>query len=380
MSGTGTLAADSGGLSLTSANVTYVIVALVIALVALGFAAALRRAVLATGKGTTTMQEIAGAVQEGASAYLRRQFRTLAIFVVLAVVLLYLLPVHGTGDNETMVKIGRSAFFVVGARVQRVHRRRRHGAGDPREPARRRRGPRGGRAAVRRPCRSRSAPAASSASSPSASACSVRPLVVLLYRGDAPDGPGGLRLRRRAARDVHAGRRRHLHQGRRRRRRPGRQGRAGHPRGRPAQRGDHRRQRRRQRRRLRRHGRRPVRVVRGHAGRRPHPGPGRVRRGRPGLPADRLGDRRDHRDRRRVHHPPAASGPQRPDGDQPGVLHLGGALRGPGRHRGLHLPARRTSKASKASPRTSPPAGRTRGGSPSARSSSASCSPPPSRR
>jgi K(+)-stimulated pyrophosphate-energized sodium pump len=88
---------------------------LVIALVALGFAAALRRAVLATGKGTTTMQEIAGAVQEGASAYLRRQFRTLAIFVVLAVVLLFLLPVHGTGDNETMVKIGRSAFFVVGA-------------------------------------------------------------------------------------------------------------------------------------------------------------------------------------------------------------------------------------------------------------------------
>jgi K(+)-stimulated pyrophosphate-energized sodium pump len=115
MSGTGTLAADSGGLSLTSANVTYVVVALVIALVALGFAAALRRAVLATGKGTTNMQEIAGAVQEGASAYLRRQFRTLAIFVVLAVVLLFLLPVHGAGDNETLVKIGRSAFFVVGA-------------------------------------------------------------------------------------------------------------------------------------------------------------------------------------------------------------------------------------------------------------------------
>ncbi|HEY6594853.1 MAG TPA: sodium-translocating pyrophosphatase [Asanoa sp.] len=115
MSGTGTLAADSGGLSLTSTNLSYVIVALVIALVALGFAFALRRAVLAAGKGTTTMQEIAGAVQEGASAYLRRQFRTLAIFVVLAVILLYLLPVHDAGGNETMVKIGRSAFFVVGA-------------------------------------------------------------------------------------------------------------------------------------------------------------------------------------------------------------------------------------------------------------------------
>jgi K(+)-stimulated pyrophosphate-energized sodium pump len=115
MSGTGTLAAESGGLSLTSANFSYVIVALVIALVALGFAATLRRAVLATGKGTTNMQEIAGAVQEGASAYLRRQFRTLAIFVVIAVILLYVLPVHGADGNETLVKIGRSAFFVVGA-------------------------------------------------------------------------------------------------------------------------------------------------------------------------------------------------------------------------------------------------------------------------
>ncbi|MBQ1065488.1 sodium-translocating pyrophosphatase [Micromonospora sp. D75] len=111
----GTLAADGGALSLTGANVTYVVIAAVIALVALVFAAALTRAVLAAGKGTTNMQEISGAVQEGASAYLLRQFRTLAIFVVIAVVLLFLLPVHDTDGNETLVKLGRSAFFVVGA-------------------------------------------------------------------------------------------------------------------------------------------------------------------------------------------------------------------------------------------------------------------------
>ncbi|MBF5028734.1 MULTISPECIES: sodium-translocating pyrophosphatase [unclassified Micromonospora] len=111
----GTLAADGGALSLTGANVTYVVIAAVIALVALVFAAALTRAVLAAGKGTTNMQEISGAVQEGASAYLLRQFRTLAIFVVIAVVLLFLLPVHDTDGNETLVKVGRSAFFVVGA-------------------------------------------------------------------------------------------------------------------------------------------------------------------------------------------------------------------------------------------------------------------------
>ncbi|MGW5667456.1 sodium-translocating pyrophosphatase [Micromonospora sp. NPDC003776] len=111
----GTLAADGGTLSLTGANVTYVVIAAVIALVALVFAAALTRAVLAAGTGTTNMQEISGAVQEGASAYLLRQFRTLAIFVVIAVVLLFLLPVHDTDGSQTWVKIGRSLFFVVGA-------------------------------------------------------------------------------------------------------------------------------------------------------------------------------------------------------------------------------------------------------------------------
>ncbi|MFG2099537.1 sodium-translocating pyrophosphatase [Micromonospora sp. S4605] len=108
-------AAEGGGISLTGANVTYVVIAAVIALVALAFAAALTKAVLAAGKGTTNMQEISGAVQEGASAYLLRQFRTLAIFVVIAVVLLFLLPVHDTDGSETAVKIGRSLFFVVGA-------------------------------------------------------------------------------------------------------------------------------------------------------------------------------------------------------------------------------------------------------------------------
>ncbi|MBO3740794.1 sodium-translocating pyrophosphatase [Actinoplanes flavus] len=115
MSGTSIdLAADGGGVSLSGSNVTFVIVALVFALVALGFAAAFVQSVLKTERGTPKMQEIAGAVQEGASAYLFRQFKTLGIFVVIAVVLLFLLPVHET-DNETWVKIGRSLFFIVGA-------------------------------------------------------------------------------------------------------------------------------------------------------------------------------------------------------------------------------------------------------------------------
>ncbi|HEY7222314.1 MAG TPA: sodium-translocating pyrophosphatase [Micromonosporaceae bacterium] len=105
----------AGELSLAGNNLTYVIVAAVIALVALGFAAALVKAVLGAGKGTQKMQEIAGAVQEGAQAYLLRQFKTLGIFVVIAVVLLYLLPVNDISGSVTGVKIGRSIFFIIGA-------------------------------------------------------------------------------------------------------------------------------------------------------------------------------------------------------------------------------------------------------------------------
>ncbi len=105
----------AGGEPLTGSNTTYVVVAAVIALVALGFAFGLVRAVLAAGRGTTKMQEIAAAVQEGATAYLFRQFKTLGIFVVVAVVLLLLLPVNEAGSDEWKIKIGRSAFFVIGA-------------------------------------------------------------------------------------------------------------------------------------------------------------------------------------------------------------------------------------------------------------------------
>jgi K(+)-stimulated pyrophosphate-energized sodium pump len=108
-------ATEPGESSLADLDLSYVIVAAVVALVALGFAAALVKAVLSTGKGTKNMQEIAGAVQEGASAYLTRQFKTLAIFVIVAVGLLFLLPVTESDGNDTAIKIGRSLFFIVGA-------------------------------------------------------------------------------------------------------------------------------------------------------------------------------------------------------------------------------------------------------------------------
>src|SRR5437899_2090491 len=104
------LAAGGGAVSLTGSNLTLVVVVGVIALLALAVAGWLVREVLAASQGTAKMQEIARAVQEGAAAYLRRQFRTLGVFVVLIFFVLLLLPADGRG-----VRWGRSLFFVVGA-------------------------------------------------------------------------------------------------------------------------------------------------------------------------------------------------------------------------------------------------------------------------
>src|ERR1700721_3880557 len=65
---------------------------------------------LAASQGTQRMEEKAKAGQEGAAAYLRRQFRTLGVFVVLIFFILLVLPADGDG-----VRWGRSIFFLVGA-------------------------------------------------------------------------------------------------------------------------------------------------------------------------------------------------------------------------------------------------------------------------
>ncbi|WP_409331350.1 sodium-translocating pyrophosphatase [Trujillonella humicola] len=98
--------------ALSGGDVTLVLVVLAISLAALAFAGFLVRAVIAADQGTTTMRDIARAVQEGAAAYLRRQFRTLGVFAVIVFVLLLVLPVAEGGWGT---RTGRAVFFLVGA-------------------------------------------------------------------------------------------------------------------------------------------------------------------------------------------------------------------------------------------------------------------------
>jgi K(+)-stimulated pyrophosphate-energized sodium pump len=108
----------SGGLmvELSGAGVSIVVVIAAIAAIAVAMALVFRAQVLKAPDGTETMRQIGVAVQEGAAAYLGRQFKTLGIFAVVAFGLLFLLPVHSdAGLAEWVLRVSRSVAFLVGA-------------------------------------------------------------------------------------------------------------------------------------------------------------------------------------------------------------------------------------------------------------------------
>ncbi|HWJ11976.1 MAG TPA: sodium/proton-translocating pyrophosphatase, partial [Nocardioides sp.] len=101
-------------------DLALVVVVAAIALVSLAMAVMFRSEVLRAGEGTPNMQRIAQAVQEGANAYLTRQFRTLSVFAAIAFVVLLALPADAADgasglQSEWAVRIFRSIFFLVGA-------------------------------------------------------------------------------------------------------------------------------------------------------------------------------------------------------------------------------------------------------------------------
>jgi K(+)-stimulated pyrophosphate-energized sodium pump len=115
----GVLAQESGPIRAVfgSFENTTLWVIFAIALSALAFAYYLVREVLAAPEGTDKMKEIAKAIQEGAKAYLSRQFRTLGIFLaILTVALFFILPAPKDAvHSDFSIKFGRSLAFILGA-------------------------------------------------------------------------------------------------------------------------------------------------------------------------------------------------------------------------------------------------------------------------
>ncbi len=129
------LAAEGGyqAFTLTSTEWGWLIFAAAVAVIALLLGVVLMRGVLKQEQGTDKMQEIAGAIQEGALAYLKRQFRTIGMIVIPLAVVVFLtstsinkMPI--LESSGTAIKIGgeqvmtflqsgifRTAAFLVGA-------------------------------------------------------------------------------------------------------------------------------------------------------------------------------------------------------------------------------------------------------------------------
>jgi K(+)-stimulated pyrophosphate-energized sodium pump len=85
------LAAEGGyqAFHLSGADKTWLYICLVAGIVGIAAGLLLARNVLAFDQGTSKMKEIAQAVQEGAEAFLSRQFRTIAIIVVPLAILIF---------------------------------------------------------------------------------------------------------------------------------------------------------------------------------------------------------------------------------------------------------------------------------------------------
>ena len=102
--------AEAHKASVSGGDKGILVVVAIVAAFALLVAGYFAREVLRADQGTPRMQDISKAVQEGAAAYLRRQFTTLAPFAVIIFALLFILPADTAGS-----RVGRSFFFLVGA-------------------------------------------------------------------------------------------------------------------------------------------------------------------------------------------------------------------------------------------------------------------------
>ena len=143
------LAAEGGYqvFDLAGRDTALLVISLAIGIVSLVVAYALMRGVLAADPGSEAQQEIAGFIHEGAMAYIKRQFRTIAFIVVPLAVVVFVTSValeearrHGgprvrhIGWRPHRVLPGRGPVLglhrvprhVARHQGQRAHHRRRH--------------------------------------------------------------------------------------------------------------------------------------------------------------------------------------------------------------------------------------------------------------
>jgi len=110
-----TVLAAEGGYQefvLGTAEWAWLIISAVTALVALGVGFLLSRGVLRADQGTEKMKEIAAAIQEGAMAYLRRQFKTILVILIPLVVVVYLTSTEVLApDGSVALSFGESGLF-----------------------------------------------------------------------------------------------------------------------------------------------------------------------------------------------------------------------------------------------------------------------------
>ena len=98
--------------TLNAGEWAWLIFAAVVALVAIAVGFVLVQGVLAADQGTPKMREIAGMIQEGAMAYLKRQFRTIAFIIIPVAALVFLTSTEVTKpDGLVALTFGQSGLF-----------------------------------------------------------------------------------------------------------------------------------------------------------------------------------------------------------------------------------------------------------------------------
>src|SRR5580658_11138559 len=110
------LIAEGGYQSFVFSNTekVWLVVALVAAVFGLVVGLTLMRGVLAADTGTSKMREIAAAIQEGAVAFLRRQFRAIGIIIIPLAVLIFFTATKVSRPNGSIaLSFGEAGIFRV---------------------------------------------------------------------------------------------------------------------------------------------------------------------------------------------------------------------------------------------------------------------------